>query len=410
MEIKEYWFSLKSHVYVAFKKGKILLYNTQNGEHIETTSTEAITLVSQMYESRNLGVTLLSKEQQTNPLILDFIQDVLEKQMGDLLDTGKVPKKPIRLIPILNLQKDVDRLKKKGEDSVLIGKNIINYLLEINIYLNDTCNRACPQCRNYCKQIRCCTANHINQELSIEDMECIFRQITYSSVSRVNILGGNIFQYKGIEELQKLFLSFKDLLHVYLHYENYEKDKFPDSLQLEMIVNLPANETSLKDRLSLINKENTTIHFIIENEEQYFEAEKLINDLCIEKQAIHPFFTSENLDFFSENTFLDKEDILSKTLQMREIFRNQKLNSNHFGTLYIFPDGTVKANMNTASLGNIKTDTILDLIYKEMIDNTAWRNVRDTQPCSDCIYQFVCPAPSDYERAIGKPNLCHLKP
>lgn len=94
---------------------------------------------------------------------------------------------------------------------------------------------------------------------------------------------------------------------------------------------------------------------------------------------------------------------------MREIFRNQKLNSNFFGTLYILPDGSVKANINTSILGNIGTDKILDIIYQELTVNTAWRVVRNSQPCSECIYQFFCPAPSDYERAIGQNNLCQLK-
>jgi hypothetical protein len=38
MKIKDYWFSLKSHIYVAFKNEKMLLYDTQNGNHIETAS------------------------------------------------------------------------------------------------------------------------------------------------------------------------------------------------------------------------------------------------------------------------------------------------------------------------------------------------------------------------------------
>ncbi|GHU72680.1 hypothetical protein FACS189413_16100 [Bacteroidia bacterium] len=280
--------------------------------------------------------------------------------------------------------------------------------MEVNIYLNDSCGKKCVSCKDYCKQIHCCTATTSNKELTIEDLETIFQQMKYSFVGKVNILGGNILENKEI--LKKLSDSDKDILHIYLHYENYKKNEFIDYHNLEFIVNFPVNETVFKNVSSTINKEKTTFHFIIENEEQYAETEELINQLGIEKYDVQPFFTGENLDFFCGNIFMDKEDIFSKTLSIREIFRNQKLNSNSFGTLHILPDGTVKANMNTQSLGNIKTDTLLNLIYKEMLDNTAWRKVRDSQPCSECIYQFICPAPSDYERAIGKPNLCHIKP
>jgi pseudo-rSAM protein len=116
------------------------------------------------------------------------------------------------------------------------------------------------------------------------------------------------------------------------------------------------------------------------------------------------------LDFFRENLFTGKEDIFSEILSIRKIFRNQKLNSNFFGTLYIMPDGTVKANMNTKAIGNTRQDTVLGLLYKEMSENTAWRKIRNSQPCDKCLYQFLCPAPSDYERATGRLNLCNIVP
>jgi pseudo-rSAM protein len=135
MEVKDYWFALKSHVYVELKEGKILLYDTKSGFHIETEVKDAISLVTQLYEPNNLGVTLLSKEMQSNLNIRNFVQDVLKKQMGDFTDVEKLPNKPVRLIPILNLQKDVDRLKKDEDKYSLIGNNVKNYLMELNIFI-----------------------------------------------------------------------------------------------------------------------------------------------------------------------------------------------------------------------------------------------------------------------------------
>jgi pseudo-rSAM protein len=210
MEINDYWFSLKSHVYVEFKKEKILLYNTQNGNYLETASEYAIALVSQLYEPKNLGVTLLNKELQKSPNVQNFVREVLEKQMGDLLEIEKIPVKPVQLIPILNLQRDIDKLKYKKEYFSLVGKDIINYLLEVDIYVNDVCNKTCLQCEKYCKQIHCCTANNTGKELSIGELENIFRQIKYSSVGRINILGGNII--KIIDKVQESLMSFKGYL------------------------------------------------------------------------------------------------------------------------------------------------------------------------------------------------------
>jgi pseudo-rSAM protein len=110
MGTNNYWFSLKSHVYAEFKKEKVLLYDTHTGDYMETELNGTIALVSQMYESKNLGVILLSKEMQADTDIRNFVEDVLKKQMGDLTGVEKCPNKPVRLVPILNLQKDVDRL------------------------------------------------------------------------------------------------------------------------------------------------------------------------------------------------------------------------------------------------------------------------------------------------------------
>ena len=409
MEAINYWFSLKSHVYVEFKNCVMLLYNTQTGDTIEEYSKDAISLVMQMREPDNLGVILYDEELQTNSEIHTFVQNVVERQMGDLWKCMEGYQKPVRLYPFLNLQKDVDRLKKGEENNLILGKDIINYLFEMNIYLNDFCNhKTCEYCKEYCKQIHCCTSNQTGTELSVNCFEKIFHQIKYSPIGKINLLGGNIFKYKNFIKIYDILESMKEIIHCYIHYKIYEKDKYINTFPLELIVSFPVDEISLKRVWSQIDRKNTSVQFIIENKVHYYEVKEWIRQFNLEKFDIHPFFSGKNLDFFKDNIFVGKEEILSNTLQIWEIFRNQKLNSNFFGALYVLPDGTVKADMNTEALGNLKETTILDVIYKELIENTAWRKVRDMYPCSDCIYQYICPAPSNYEISIGKPNLCHI--
>lgn len=85
------------------------------------------------------------------------------------------------------------------------------------------------------------------------------------------------------------------------------------------------------------------------------------------------------------------------------------MNTNFFGNLYVFSDSKVYANPNAKCLGNIKEDLLLDLIHKELIENSAWRKTRNEKPCSDCIYQYLCPPISNYELVIGKSNLCNVR-
>ena len=408
MKTKNYWFALKSYAYVEFKEKNMLIYDTKHGDRIETAQEKVITLIKEMYEPNNLGVIPISNELQSDPYIRSFIQEIINKEMGDLMDTEHFPNKPIRLIPTLSLQKDIDRHIEYEDKVAFIGKDISKYLTEVNVYLNSICDKSCKHCESYCKQIHCCTTNNPSTELPLEQVRNLLEQLRYSPVNTINLYGGDILSYSYLNELQLLASSYPKTLHFYIHHKNYRENEFVDSQLLELIITFPMDGNHFHELWKQIKDKQSKLHFIVEDEQQYNDSARLINEYNIKEYSIHPYYTGENIHFFEDNIFLNKEDIFYKALQMREIFRNQKLNSNSFGTLYVLPDGTVKANMNTAVLGNIAEDDILNIIYKELIENTAWRTIRNSHPCDQCIYQFMCPAPSNYERAIGKNNLCHI--
>jgi len=78
--------------------------------------------------------------------------------------------------------------------------------------------------------------------------------------------------------------------------------------------------------------------------------------------------------------------------------------------LTIGPDGKVySGDMNEPAIGTID-ESLYTIVYREMTEGHSWLRIRDQKPCCDCIYQWLCPSPSNYELAIGKPNLCHVKP
>lgn len=58
-------------------------------------------------------------------------------------------------------------------------------------------------------------------------------------------------------------------------------------------------------------------------------------------------------------------------------------------------------------IGNL-TDSLYDVVYREMTEGNSWFHVRKDTPCCDCCYQWLCPAPSCYESALKKPNLCNV--
>ena len=73
------------------------------------------------------------------------------------------------------------------------------------------------------------------------------------------------------------------------------------------------------------------------------------------------------------------------------------------------PNGDTYANVNYPALGNIYTDSIYDIVCKEIEEGASWFRIRNQEPCNKCVYQWLCPPPSDFEIVIGRPNLCHVK-
>lgn len=402
----KYWFYLESHIYVSFKSNEILLYDTHTGKSMIVKSAPCIQLVNDIYEDGSLGSIELEQSVLLEHDIQDFVNSVVNNGMGKLISHDEAPLKPVILLPILSLNFDVEKFEDKENADLFLARDISKYLLDVNIIMNNSCEQQCPHCKNYCKQFFCCSKEQTSKCLLEESLTSLLRQISYFPVRTINITGGNIYDYKYLEAFDVSNEDGKKAFNFYIHYENYKENTCIDNQKLHLIVNAPLNTSRLKEVDSLVKGKDVKYHLIIENEEQYEELESAMTDLGIDDFEIHPYYNGMNLSFFEENVYLSEEDIIANPISMREIFRNQKLNANSFGSLYILPDGSIKANLNEQVIGHLDKDRIIDVISSEMKLNTAWRQVRSSEPCKNCVYQYLCPPPSNYEKALNRQNLC----
>lgn len=399
---KNYWLYIAPYVYWNIIKTKALLYNTVNGSSMEVTDSKNVELLVQMHKKENLGAILLKGKKYSNQVSQEFIKEFCNNRMGELLDSSMVIEKPIQLMPILNLQRDVEK-NYSGED-------ILQYLHEINIFLNNSCSLGCKACDKTYQQTLCCTKYRFGGgEIPISMLKNVFSQLQYGVVGKVNLLGGNIFKYSYFEELINLLADYKEQVHLWTHYANVDQKMNKTSLICnDIIVNFPILEKRFEQTYLCLQGLHTKYHFYITNEKEYIKTEELINKLKLQTYEIHPVYTYTNIDFFEEYIYTAKSDILKSTIPFQNIFANQKINRNFFGSLTIIPNGNTHASLNSIALGNIKEMTLLELIHKEMLNNTSWRTVRNSEPCSNCLYQYLCPSPSNYEKVMGKSNLCHI--
>ena len=402
-------FLIHPHIYFTkTTRGEILLYNTKNGRYIESESPLCLQLMEKIYKPENLGVIDLADIYLENEESQTLIQKLVQMDFGQIRKEKTDSPRLVNLLPILNLHDDVERLKQKEEYGI---ENSLFYLNELNIYLNGQCNLSCPHCILYAKQTKSCYKCNKNSYIQPAAIIKILDRLKYSRLLRVNIMGGNIFLYPALKELVEQLKTYRYNFHYWVHISNMENQLLNPKLHREILITFPIDKKLVIQYIAK-NKSNNRIfyHFFIENEIQYAETESILNETNITNYEITPIYTKENIQFFEDHVYLGKEDIFAVPIPHRIIFCNQKLNSNHFGKLYILPDGSVKANMNTETLVHIDENSMLEMITKEMDYNTAWRVIRKESPCIDCLFQYLCPPPSNYETAIGKPNLCVMKP
>lgn len=405
--MKKYWFYLEPYIYVEFKAGLILMYCTKTGVYTEIESIQCKSIIEEIYKDENLGVVELSEDQVQNTQVREMIDFLAIHGMGHLDPVIDSEERPVILLPLLSLNKDLERIKDDEMIEMMSGTDICKYLLGVSIVVNNECVQRCSHCGHSCKQFTCCsTDENTVKELDEKMLVSILGQLSYLPTKTINILGGDIYRYSHL----KLFSSVteKKILNIWTNYKNYQTNLTIDQCRLHILVDFPVDLYIFEKVVCNAKDLNVTFHFIVEDETQLEDCISKVSHFQIGEYEIHPYYNGANIGFFDRNVFMDKIDIFSSIHSMREIFRNKKLNANYFGELYIFPDGEVRAEVNSKSLGNVKDANLKTFIQQELIENTAWRKTRTFPECINCLCQNLCPSPMNYEIVTNK-NCCGKK-
>ena len=414
-----YWLYLHPYVHSAIKKERAVIYNTLNGKILEYKENKKIVrLINRLNSDSNLYVIKL-KEEEIDASLSQFIKDIRKFYMGDLIDTIHSPNKPIQLKPMLNLQKTFDYLTTYGNKSkILINDELGEYLNVVTLYINDRCDLSCPMCSTAYKQFLCCFKTDIGRkEIAINHISQLINEIKNINLYKFNILGGNIFLYSKLFELIPLLNSINVIKEFYVHYlhlddgREYSELFSDENNHLSIFIHFPLKMEEFNQRMSLLNHYDIgkRIHFLIEKDEDMAKAERVISDYQIEDYILTPYYNGNNLKFFKENVFLNRDSIIESKPTMNDIFARMTINTSDFKKLTILSNGDVYANLNNPKIGKLGKDYLFDLMYKELNEGKSWTKVRKhVSPCKGCVYNALCPPISNYEYIIGRYNLCDM--
>lgn len=380
-ETTNYWFKIEPYVHISIVNSNVLLYNTFDGSFIESKDIEIVKLLKETLLKENCGVVLLTAERYNLDNIRKFIMELRAKYMGDIIDIELSKSKPVQIMPFTSLVNTQELFKKQNFPT---GKKILEYLSEISIYVDYNTN--------------------------IMDLNSFLKSLP--NISTVNIIG-NLKDVANYKELLLVLDQFPSLKKITCNYSNVIslQPEFVNNFSYSILINYPIDISKWNYSRRLLLNQSIPFECIFEvtSMDNYSQINKFIEEFGIEKHQLKPVYTGDNIDFFKENVFLTKDDILSTPLSISDFFINQSMNIFDFGKIAIMSNGDIYANVNYPILGNIYTHSIYEIISKELEEGRSWLRIRNQAPCNTCLYQWFCPSPSNYEIAIGRPNLCHVK-
>ena len=378
----DYWFTIEPYVFVGLSKKCVLLYNTLDGATIESDKEKVIELLQGLLIEENCGVVLLKNEQYKQKDINGFIGELREKFMGDIINVALSRGKPVQLLPYFNFSDKHDIYKKHNFS--FFKKNVLENLSEISI--------------------------HVDAATDVTKLIPFLQSIIWNPT--FNIIGdiSNVLNYSELLDFFDQHLSPKYIVCSYQNVLALQPD-FENNFSYKISVHFPIDLQQWNNSRQILLNQTLSVEYIfnVTSEEESQQVGQFIEKYRIEKYRINPVFTGDNIRFFEEKVFLTKEDILSTSMTIKDFFSRQEMNLYDFGKINIMPNGDAYANINHPALGNIYSDSIYEIVQKEIDEGESWLRVRNQAPCNDCVYQWLCPPPSNYEIAIGRLNLCHVK-
>ncbi len=403
--MKKYWLVLYPDSFLWMKNGNGIIYNSKNFKHFTFCLADDINkLCYTLIDMDSLYSAELSETMFCDKQIKRWVDKITNIGAGELIEQNGKKKKLISYYPLLTIQKNVDNILWK--DGLSLGGEIVKNLDELIFYLNGSPNGS----EQFFKQIYYPLQS--TKSLDFEPVDSLVKKCDNGQLKQITFIG-DLFNYKDFDKLQKWILNSDLSIHLVLSAEDIDEiyligiEKF-DSERISISI-VAKNYSTFQNKYDWIKNFSNKLNweFLVTSIDQFELIRSIIEEKNLINFKIIPIFSRNNKEFFEENVYLTIEEFNDIALSRREVFMNMTINSHNFGKLTIMPNKKVYANVNEAPLGNIETP-IYDIIFKEMTEGYSWFRVRDAEPCCNCVYQWLCPSPSNYEQVIGKPNLCHV--
>ncbi|MEI6683043.1 MAG: TIGR04150 pseudo-rSAM protein [Bacteroidota bacterium] len=398
------WLVLEPFVHAVVRDNNVLLYNTLGKNHLLYRQEAEITqIVRQLIIPENGYVAKLTTVELENPRVVRFIADLRKKFMGDLFDPQWSDSRPFNIVPLPILKGGILPVEQQ--------------LVEVTFQVNTS---DLPDLKTYKEASRQFTfpvfADSPCQEMPVDMIRSVAAQMETLPFATVNFCGTGILDDPRFGGYRRIFgkTSFRRKYHVNLRHLIIPLTFIPGKNEhLALYFTFPPDQQQL-DLLQLAVQSyakhpGVEFNFIVQESREVDYASELISGLGIKHAGFKPYLNGENIRFFEDQVFMSESDIYGSKPGRNEVFSRISMNQNDYGKLTIFPNGDVYANVNDPLLGNLASHTVAELAGREHETGISWKRRRmDVEPCSHCLYQFLCPPVSSYEIMTRRFNFCHI--
>lgn len=403
------WLVMSTTVFVDFVgESTIFLYDTLNRFNRISHDKNLISLIRLLYQPKNLGV--VSYKELNRFASFDTKWALNEGIIRVVNIEG--PRKPVNYLPILNLQKDINRNNDSIDERLQLIGSKSRYISGIFIKLSnvsDCRNSEVIRLRNIAaSQHPCPSYENVRAWLTTESIKFILNRLRFTSIAIVDLIFAiSCFEHYSYAELMELLSKYDYSYRIHLYSEDFCRlVPHIKSLDMKERVSLIVYKDRFSDIDFIYSIKNTPIKVI----QKFLIYDE--HDLLSHTDIGLPVWTGDNYSLFSKYVWTDISDLYESKASFNTIFRNQKLNSNFFGIIDIEPSGDIFAHGSSCCIGNIHKTcfSFAEIVSKEFKENHSWRLTRDLTNCAKCPYRFICPPVSIYEIQRSDIKMCHINP
>ncbi len=406
---RELWLSINPFVHLETKKDATLLYNTLSKKAVVIKDKKMIAVFQRIHTSERGGFVISQQEYESD--LFQKLNNLFRKYHFGKIYTINQQKEPFVFRNELFFEKNLFDYSGDKNFTAYHSKDLFEEMLQVNVYVTSYCENTCSVCHMAAKQSLFCYSDNSTSFMSCESFHNIM-QMLYHQDGVINILGGDISKYPRLDRVMAIISAFpQKSVNLFLNSTILESTMnaisslIPPNLSFVLLFN------SVKEYKTFIHSNQIPMIIIKKRIVLVFSESDLLEMKSCDDAfvTVIPIYDGSNIGFFEQFVYINEKDLQDKKMSLEDILINKKMNVNNYGIINVFPDGTVKTNFNNRSLGNL-SEGLENLLWREMKRKDGWMKTRTEKPCSECVYQYLCPPPSNYEIAIGKPNLCTIKP